>query len=142
MHQRSLTCIYPDLESFKKHLLYVVQAGVGPVIAGSNGEAIHLSHEERTTLIHTARQTLDSAGLTDVPIIAGTGGGSTRETVLLTAQAAQAGADYALVITSGYFAGALVNNKAALKAFYKRVATESPIPILLYNCTRHITASP
>ncbi|KIP12231.1 hypothetical protein PHLGIDRAFT_327433 [Phlebiopsis gigantea 11061_1 CR5-6] len=122
-----------DLDSFKKHVLHVTQAGIGPVIVGSNGEAIHLSHEERTTLIQTARQTLDSAGFTDVPIIAGTGGGSTRETLLLTTQAAQAGADYALVITSGYYAGSLASNKPALKAYYKRVAADSPIPILLYN---------
>ena len=65
------TCL--DLEAFQRHLLHVTKAGVGPVIAGSNGEAIHLSHEERVTLIHTARRTLDAAGLTDVSIIAGTG---------------------------------------------------------------------
>lgn len=131
--------MYQDLQSFRAHLLHVAKAGVGPVIAGSNGEAIHLSHEERVALIQTARHALDSEGLDKVPIIAGTGGGSTRETILLCTEAAQAGADYALVITSGYFAGALVNNKAALKAYYKLVAAQSPIPILLYNCKWHVT---
>lgn len=85
-------------------------------------------------MIRTARQALDAAGLQQMPIIAGTGGGSTRETILLCTEAAQAGADYALVITPGYFAGVLANNKPALKAYYKQVAAQSPIPILLYNC--------
>ena len=50
------------------------------------GEAHHLSHEERVSLIRAARRVLDSAepSLADVPIIAGTGAGSTRETIQLT----------------------------------------------------------
>lgn len=67
------------------------------------GEAHHLSHAERKTLITTARKVLDAAGLERVPIIAGTGAGSTRETIELSRQAAEAGADVAIVIASGYF---------------------------------------
>ena len=96
------------------------------------GEAIHLSHSERTTLIQTARRALDSAGFTDFPIVAGTGAGSTRETIELCHEAAQAGADYAIVIASGYFAGAL--NAAALKDFFVEVAEKSPLPVIIYNC--------
>ena len=81
------------------------------------GEAIHLSHAERKTLIRTARIALDEAGYTDVPIIAGTGAGSTRETIELCHEAAEAGADYVIVIASGYFAGALT--RAALRAFFE-----------------------
>lgn len=98
------------------------------------GEAIHLSHSERVKLIHAARKTLDNAGLTQVPLIVGTGAGSTRETIELTNEAATAGADYAIVIASGYFAGALANNRAALKAFFVEVAQKSPIPVMIYNC--------
>lgn len=54
----------------------------------------------------------------------------------LTSQAAAAGADYAIVITSGYFAGVLAGNPAALKAFFTEVAEKSPIPIMIYNCAR------
>ncbi|GJE90732.1 dihydrodipicolinate synthase family protein [Phanerochaete sordida] len=122
-----------DLPSFEAHLLRIVQAGVWPLLAGSNGEAIHLSHEERTTLVRGARRTLDARGLTDVPLVVGTGGGSTRETLLLCRAAADAGADYAIVITPGYFAGALAQDREALKEFYREVARKSPIPILLYN---------
>ncbi|KAH8107011.1 dihydrodipicolinate synthetase [Cristinia sonorae] len=122
-----------DLASFEKHILLAAKAGVGILIAGSNGEATHLSHTERTTLIRTARRVLDNAQLIDVPIIAGTGAGSTRETVELCREAAEAGADVAIVITSGYFAGVLAGNSKALKAWYVKVADQSPIPILLYN---------
>jgi L-threo-3-deoxy-hexylosonate aldolase len=84
-------------------------------------------------LIHAARKALDNAGLNHVPLIAGTGAGSTRETIELTNEAAAAGADYAIVIASGYFAAALVNNPPALKGFWVEVASKSPIPVMIYN---------
>lgn len=120
-----------DIESFSSHVVRLAKAGVRPLVAGSMGEAIHLSHSERSTLIRAARESLDNAGLTNVPIIAGTGAGSTRETVELCKEAAEAGADCVIVITSGYFAGAL--NRKALKAFFTEVAEKSPIPVVIYN---------
>jgi len=122
-----------DIPSFEAHVVRVATAGVGPLIAGSMGEAIHLSHSERVKLIHAGRKALDNAGLSHVPIIAGTGAGSTRETIELTNEAAAAGADYAIVIASGYFAGAWATNKAALKAFWIEVSEKSPIPVMIYN---------
>lgn len=98
------------------------------------GEAIHLSHQERSTLIKTTRQALDDAGLDTIPIIAGTGSGSTRETAELCREAAEAGADAVIVIASGYFAGVLAGHKPALKAFFTEVAEKSPIPVIIYNC--------
>ena len=112
----------------------VAKAGVGPLLAGTNGEAIHLSHDERITLIKIARRVLDSSGFGQVPLIVGTGGGSTRESILLCKAAAEAGADYAIVITPGYFAGVLAGDRAALKAYYREVADKSPIPVIVYNC--------
>ncbi|KDR81682.1 hypothetical protein GALMADRAFT_59768 [Galerina marginata CBS 339.88] len=122
-----------DIPSFEKHIVRLATAGVGPLIAGSMGEAIHLSHSERVKLIHAGRKALDNAGLSHIPIIAGTGAGSTRETIELTNEAAAAGADYAIVIASGYFAGALASSRAALKAFWVEVSEKSPIPIMIYN---------
>ena len=98
------------------------------------GEAIHLSHEERLVLIKAARQALDNVGFEHVPIMAGTGAGSTRETVELCKEAAEAGADYAIAIASGYFAGTLARNRKALKEFWAEISAKSPIPILIYNC--------
>lgn len=124
-----------DLESFTTHVVRVAKAGVRPLLTGSMGEAHHLTHSERTILITAARRALDQAGLTTVPIIAGTGAGSTRETVELSKAAALAGADYAIVIASGYYAGALAGNREALRAFWTEVAEKSPIPVIIYNCT-------
>jgi len=98
------------------------------------GEAIHLSHVERVQLIQEARKALDEAGFMNVPLIAGTGAGSTRETIQLTNEAAGAGADYAIVIASGYFAGPLAGNREALRAFWVEVSQKSPIPVMIYNC--------
>ncbi|KAJ7940553.1 dihydrodipicolinate synthetase [Mycena leptocephala] len=120
-----------DLSTFETHVVRIASAGVGPLIAGSMGEAIHLSHAERIALIRAARKALDAAGFPTVPLIVGTGAASTRETIELTAEAAQAGADYAIVIASGYFAGALTSG--ALKAFWTEVAEKSPIPVIIYN---------
>ncbi|KAJ6502470.1 hypothetical protein C8R45DRAFT_818662 [Mycena sanguinolenta] len=122
-----------DLPSFESHVVRIASAGVGPLIAGSMGEAIHLSHAERLVLIRAARKALDAAGLTTVPLIVGTGAASTRETIELTKAAAAAGADYSIVIASGYFAGALAGKHAALKAFWTEVAEKSPIPVMIYN---------
>lgn len=125
-----LRCV--DLESFSSHVVRLAKANVRPLIAGSMGEGIHLTHSERVTLIKTARRALDEAGLVDVPIVAGTGTGSTRETVELCHEAATAGADFVIVITSGYFAGALT--REALKAYFVEVSEKSPLPVIVYNC--------
>jgi L-threo-3-deoxy-hexylosonate aldolase len=53
-------------------------------------------------------------------------------TIQLTKEAAEAGADFSIVIASGYYAGAL--SKAALKKFFVDVADASPIPVMVYNC--------
>ncbi|PIL34090.1 hypothetical protein GSI_03801 [Ganoderma sinense ZZ0214-1] len=122
-----------DVPTFTAHILRLAKAGVRPLLAGSMGEAHHLSHSERVILIKAARQALDEAGLVSVPIVAGTGAGSTRETIQLCKEAAEAGADYTIVIVSGYFAGVLANNRKALKAFWTEVAAKSPIPVVIYN---------
>lgn len=123
-----------DIPTLKKHVVFLAKAGISPLLAGTMGEGIHLSHSDRVALITAAREALNDAGLTDVPIIAGTGTGSTRETVQLSREAAEAGADYVIVIAPGYFAGVLAGNKKALKAFFTEVAEKSPIPLIIYNC--------
>ncbi|KAF4578816.1 hypothetical protein EYR36_000623 [Pleurotus pulmonarius] len=122
-----------DIPSFEKQVIRLADAGVGPLLAGSMGEAHHLSHAERITLVQAARKALGDSGHHKVPIIMGTGGGSTRETIQLSKEAAAAGADYTIVILSGYFAGALAGNKKALKTFWKDVSAASPLPVIVYN---------
>ena len=77
-----------------------LQAGVtGILVQGSNGEAQFLSHDERKHAIKFTRDTLEQNGFKDRLVIAGTGGQSTKETIKLTKDAADAGASHALVLT-------------------------------------------
>ena len=127
-------CAIVDIPTLQKHVVFLAKAGIKPMLAGTMGEGIHLSLSDRITLTKAAREALDENGFTDVPIIVGTGGGSTRETIQLSKGVAEAGADYVIVITPGYFSGVLAGNKKALKAFFTEVAEKSPIPVIIYNC--------
>ncbi|TVY84403.1 L-threo-3-deoxy-hexylosonate aldolase [Lachnellula suecica] len=123
-----------DLESFKKHVQYTASAGTFPVVSGTMGEAPHLSASERTSLIVAARSALDDIGLDAVPIVAGIGATSTRESIQLSKDAASAGADFAIAIPPGYYAGPLMaDNMAALRNYFLDIAEASPIPVMMYN---------
>ncbi|KAF2001583.1 putative dihydrodipicolinate synthase [Amniculicola lignicola CBS 123094] len=111
-----------DLGAFKAHIKYTTLAGTIPVIA-----------EERIILIKAARETLDENGLQNVPIVAGAGASSTRESILLASQAASAGADFVMVIPPGYYASTLIANHSSLIRFFVDVASASPIPVIDYN---------
>jgi len=122
-----------DIPSVQKQVVYLARAGIAPLLCGSMGEAHHLLRSERTQLIHATRSALNDAGLKSTPIIAGTGAGSLKETLMLMKDAADAGADAVIVITSGYFAGAIANDKKALYDFFHTIADKSPIPVFIYN---------
>lgn len=99
----------------------------GFLILGSNGELVMLSEKEKTETYHAARQAIPAGKL----MLAGTGGQSTRETILLTREASRAGADAALVLHPFYYKGLM--DKEALVAHYHAVAESSEIPVLIYN---------
>ncbi|TNY17964.1 hypothetical protein DMC30DRAFT_404412 [Rhodotorula diobovata] len=121
-----------DLESYKRHVQFVAGAGVGIVALGSSGEAVHLSRDERNAVVSATREVLDAdSALKNIPLIVGTSASSTRETIEFTKDAARLGADFAMVIAPGYFAGTL--HKQALKQFFIDVAQASPVPIMVYN---------
>ena len=125
-----------DLDAFTKHVTFTAKAGTYPVVAGSAGEAPHLSRAERVQLIETARNALDISvpGGESIPIVAGVGAPSTRETIALARDAASAGADFAMVAPPGYYAGALKRGDGeALLNYFVDVAEASPVPVVLYN---------
>jgi len=99
----------------------------GFVVLGSNGEAVHLTEKEKRAVLRTAREAIPPDRL----LIAGTGEQSTRATVELTCQAAELGADAALVTPPHYYRPRM--DIAALERHYFTLADASPIPILLYN---------
>ena len=117
-----------DLATFRQHMQRLARTGIaGYVVMGSNGEAVHLTPDERTQLIEMAR---DSAGK-NVPILAGCGEQSTRTTVAYCHLAARAGADVALILPPFYFKSRM--DAKALLVHYRSVADASPLPIVIYN---------
>ena len=121
-----------DTTIIGRHAVRLADAGLaGITVQGSNGEAVHLSHAERDLVTRTTRNALDEAGYFDIPIIAGCGAQSTRETLKLCRDASVAGADYALVLPPSYFAASY--SRAALIDHFMEVAEKSPIPLLIYN---------
>ncbi|KZT51245.1 aldolase [Calocera cornea HHB12733] len=122
-----------NIPTFRRHMVSMAEKKMGIVVGGSMGEAHHCTPAERILLVQEARQALDAADMTDVPILAGTGMGSTKATIELTREAVNAGADAALVIASGYYAGAIAGDRKALKKFWMDVCEKSPIPVMIYN---------
>ncbi|GJJ06434.1 hypothetical protein Clacol_000626 [Clathrus columnatus] len=121
-----------DILSIKKHIIRLAEGGVtGILVQGSNGEAQHLSHEERFLAIKTTRETLNENGFKNVIVMAGTGAPSTKETKTLNVEAKQAGADYVLVLTPGVWPPQMT--KENILKFHREVADASPLPVLIYN---------
>ncbi|KAG2412126.1 hypothetical protein HFD88_009682 [Aspergillus terreus] len=134
----TMTFFNPDTEdldtpTIRRHAVRLAKAGlVGLVCMGSNGEAVHLTREERQTVIRETRTALVDAGFANVPVIAGCSEQSIRGTIELCAEAASAGAEYALIVPPSYYRYA-VGNDDTLYEFFTAVADKSPIPVILYN---------
>jgi 4-hydroxy-2-oxoglutarate aldolase len=100
----------------------------GYVVGGSTGETIMLTTEERIQLWEWVAQYSSPEKL----LIAGTGMESVRETVALSNRAAEIGYKAALVLSPHYYKN-LVNNAAAQMLYFRAVADQSKIPVILYN---------
>lgn len=121
-----------DVPAIKSHVLRLAQGGVtGIVVQGSNGEAQHLSHDERKEAISLTRKTLDENGFQNVVIIAGCGAQSARETKKLCADAKDAGAAFVLVLTPSVWPGDMT--KENIIRYHREVADYSPLPYMVYN---------
>lgn len=95
-----------DLKTIREHAVRLANAGVaGLTPMGSNGEAVHLTSEERRVVTFETRKALTEAGYTQMPIIVGCGAQSTRETILLCYDAYKNGGDFALVLPPSYYSG-------------------------------------
>ncbi|KAI1103644.1 aldolase [Jackrogersella minutella] len=117
-----------DTESQATYYSYLSKTGLaGLVILGTNAETFLLTREERKTLLQTARKACGPS----FPIMAGCGGHSTRQVLEFIADAAEAGANYVLVLPPAYFGKA--TTPAVIGNFYADVATESALPVVLYN---------
>lgn len=117
-----------DLDTLWRHIHRLEGSEIaGYVVMGTNGEAVHLSSDERVRVIEVAREAAGS----DAQMLAGCGEQSTRATIANCRRAAQAGADAALVLPPFYFKSRM--DTTALLAHYRAIADSSPLPIVIYN---------
>lgn len=126
------TPFYPDGNVYYKKLEHNVERYsrtpvAGIVVLGSTGEAIMLSDQEKRDVFKVAR---DAAAPNKV-LIAGTGIESAIETLRLTEYAAELGYDVAMVRTPHYYKKQML--PANMLAFYRTVADQSPIPVIVYS---------
>ncbi|MFD1634885.1 dihydrodipicolinate synthase family protein [Haloplanus ruber] len=113
-----------DHDATAAHAQFVVDGGASAVFPlGTNGEFPLLTGDERRAVVETVVDAVD------VPVIAGVGTESTRETVANAEHAAAAGADGVVVVTPYYYP---LDGDAAV-AHYRAVADAVGVPVYVYH---------
>ncbi|XDG05751.1 hypothetical protein ABKA04_005366 [Annulohypoxylon sp. FPYF3050] len=93
-----------DTNAIARHAVRLAEAGVtGLATQGSNGEAVHLTHDERQLVTYTTRKALNESGFSHVPIIVGCGAQSTCEAIEYCREAWKAGGDYTYRLRIVYY---------------------------------------
>lgn len=106
---------------------WVARGAGGVLLLGSTGELPHLSDFEQALVLEVGRRHLPESHL----LLAGCGRDGTHLAVEACTRAANAGVDAALVGTPTYYQGLL--KVPRLIEYYRAVADQSPIPVLLYS---------
>lgn len=115
-----------DYAALKGLIDFHVEAGSdGLVIAGTTGEAATLNRDEHAELIARSVELVDGR----LPVIAGTGSNSTRQTINMSLAVAETGIDAFLIVVPYY-------NKPVQEGIYQHfaaVADAVPAPVMMYN---------
>ena len=115
-----------DVETTAEHARFVVDAGVHGVFPlGTNGEFPLLTPDERDRVVEAV---VDEVG-GEVPVIAGVGAPSTRQTIAHAEHAESAGADGVVVVTPYYYP---LDGEAAVR-HYRDVAATVDCPVYVYH---------
>ena len=115
-----------DLRKFAELAERQVREGShGLVVCGTTGEPSSLTTDERTELVRVAVEVVAKR----VPVVAATGSQSFAETVELTKQAENAGADAILVVTPYY----CKPSQRGLVEYFVSVAQRTALPFLIYH---------
>ena len=120
-----------DWDMYSRNLSKFSKTSIAGIVSlGSNGEFTMLSFEEKLKLVSATKKELSK----DKIVMAGTGCESLHDTIRLTNEAAEAGADVALVINPCYYKEL---SETALQKYFEGVADKSKIPVMLYNMPRN-----
>jgi 4-hydroxy-tetrahydrodipicolinate synthase len=115
-----------DVEALRRIVQHVVEGGVhGIMTTGGTGEFPHLSRDERRLVTEVVAS--EAAGA--AKIFAGTSACSTREAIELTVDAAEAGADAAILVPPYYFG---IPDEMLL-AHFADIAHAGVLPVVVYN---------
>lgn len=95
------------------------------VIAGTTGESATLTSEEHIEIIRFAVQ----RSAKRLPVIAGVGANNTKEAILLSQRAQEAGADYGLSVVPYYNCP----SQQGIYQHFKTISEEAALPLILYN---------
>ncbi|WP_317175779.1 dihydrodipicolinate synthase family protein [Halomontanus rarus] len=114
-----------DVETLHALTVHLVDGGVhGLFPCGTTGEFSSLSRTMRKTVVETVVDAADGT-----PVYAGCGATSVEAVRTLVSDAADAGADAAVVVTPFY----LESDDDGLLKFYRQIAEDAPLPIVLYD---------
>lgn len=114
-----------DFDALHRLVDWHLESGTdGLVIAGSTGESATLDAQERAALLSSVVKQV--AGR--IPVVMGTGTNNTAQTVSLTRQALELGADAALVVAPYYSRP----TQEGLRLHFEAVAAVG-LPVFLYN---------
>lgn len=115
-----------DCSAHHHNLRLLWERGIrGFLLGGSNGEGPYLEPGERRALAETARAAVPEAFL-----LAGLAAESVRQALAQAAEAAAGGADALLALCPTSLAR---GNAAAVSRYYAALATEAPLPVMLYS---------
>jgi 4-hydroxy-tetrahydrodipicolinate synthase len=115
-----------DYAALKALVTWHIEQGThGIVSVGTTGEAPTLSVNEHSKVIAKTVEYVNAR----VPVIAGTGGNSTRDSIALTKHAKEVGADFCLLVTPYYNKP----NQEGLLRHFLSIAESVDIPQILYN---------
>ncbi len=99
----------------------------GFVVMGSNGESVFLTRDEKLKLVEAVKKNITD----DKLLIAGTGSDSIKDTISLSNDAANLGADYALILTPSFYKSEM--KPAAYIKYFSAVADQTKVPVIIYN---------
>ena len=115
-----------NYEELVNQIERLIAAGVhGIFVFGTNGEGYILDEEEKAEIIRVAVKAVRGR----VPVYAGTGCVSTRDTIRMSRKAKELGADVLSIITPSFAAA----SQEEIIRHYETVANAVDMPILLYN---------
>ncbi|SHH54925.1 4-hydroxy-tetrahydrodipicolinate synthase [Thermosipho atlanticus] len=103
------------------------------IVAGTTGEFHSISFEERVKLFEEIK---DEVG-DKVPLIAGTGAVTTKETIELTKEAEKLGYDAAMIVVPYY----CHPTQEGIYQHFKEIAKKTSLPLIIYNIPLFVNMS-